>query len=164
MIAALPEAERERTRLLAVGAGRPQQILPQIRQCGLTERIIFTGGRSDTEKLLPAADLSLLLSYSESAGGVIAESLACGTPVLCSANCGFSTLAHDAGCEVVPEPWSDGTALTLFRRMRGGIAEYRAKAEDYAARTDFFRRAAYAADLLENFAARKFQNNLTKNS
>ena len=155
LLAALPEAERARTRLLAVGAGRPRQILPLIRKCGLTDRVVFTGGRSDTEKLLPAADLALLLSYSESAGGVIAESLACGTPVLCTANCGFSTLARDAGCEVVPEPWADETALTLFRRMRDDIGAYREKAEAYAARTDFFRRAAYAADLLEKGALRQ---------
>ena len=85
---------------------------------------------------------------------MIAESLACGTPVLCSANCGFSTLARDAGSEVVPEPWSDDAALELFRKMRDRIGEYRAKAEAYADRTDLFRRAAVAADLLENFRTR----------
>ena len=154
MLARLSAEERRRVRLLAVGAGRPEQILPLVRQYGLADNVIFTGGRNDTEKLLPAADLMVLLSYSEATGTVIAESLACGTPVLCSANCGFSTLARDAGSEVVPEPWSDDAALELFRKMRDRIGEYRAKAEAYADRTDLFRRAAVAADLLENFRTR----------
>ena len=154
MLAELSDRERENVRLLAVGAGRPQQILPDVRRYGLEKHVIFTGGRSDTERLLPAADLMLLFSYSEATGTVIAESLACGTPVLCSENCGFSTLALEAGSEVVPEPWSDGDALARFRRMRDHIGEYRAKAEAYADRTDFFRRAAVAADLLEKAAGR----------
>ena len=154
MLAHLPGEERRSVRLLAVGAGRPEQVLPLIRQYGLEDRVLFTGGRHDTERLFPAADLSILFSYSESAGGVIAESLACGTPVLCTANCGFSTLARDAGSEVVPEPWSDDAALALFRQMRDHIGGYRAKAEAYADRTDLFRRAAVAADLLERFVSR----------
>lgn len=154
LLAGLSEAERDRIRLLVVGAGRPQQFLPRIRRYGLADNVIFAGGRSDTERLFPAADLLIHFSRRDSAGSVIAESLACGTPVLCTEVCGFSTLARDAGSEVVPDPWSDTAAQELFRQMRAHIGEYRAKTEAYAARTDLFRRAAAAADLLERFVSR----------
>ena len=149
ILANLPEEERNRTKILAVGSGRPAQILPLIRKYGLEKNIIFTGGRNDTEKLLPAADLLVLFSYSEATGTVIAESLCCGTPVLCSENCGFSSLARNAGSEIVPDPWSDDAALALFRKMSSDIVSYREKALDYAKHHDFFRRAAHIVDLLE---------------
>ena len=149
ILADLPEEERGRTKLLAVGSGRPEQILPMIRKYGLEKNVIFTGGRTDTEKLLPAADLLVLFSYSEATGTVIAESLCCGTPVLCSENCGFSSLAKDAGSEVVPDPWRDDAALALFRKMSYDISPYREKDLDYAKHHDFFRRAAHIVDLLE---------------
>lgn len=149
ILANLPEPERNRTKLLAVGSGRPSQILPLIRKYGLEKNVIFTGGRNDTERLLPAADLMVLLSYSEATGTVIAESLCCGTPVLCSENCGFSDLAREAGSEAVPEPWSDEKALALFRTMRADIVSRREKALEYAESHDFFRRAAHIADLME---------------
>ena len=97
----------------------------------------------------------MLLSYNEATGTVIAESLCCGVPVLCSESCGFFPLVREAGSEVVPDPWSDDTALALFRKMRNDSGEYRRKANEYADRTDFFRRAACMADILEDFARRK---------
>ena len=158
ILAALPESERKTTKLLAAGPGRQNQVLPLIRRYGLSDNVLFAGPRNDTEVLLPAADLLVLFSYSEAAGSVIAEALCCGVPVLCSENCGFSTLAKEAGSEVVPSPWSDGTALTLFRKMRNDSGEYRRKANLYADHTDFFRRAARMADILEDFARKKKQS------
>ena len=155
ILAALPENEQKTTRLLAVGPGRQNQVLPLIRRHRLDDHVLFAGPRSDTEDLLPASDLLVLFSYSEATGTVIAESLCCGVPVLCAENCGFSTLAKEAGSEAVPSPWSDETALTLFRKIRNDSEEYRRKANEYADRTDFFRRSACMADILEDFARKK---------
>ena len=152
LLASLPEDERKTTKLLVAGSGRQNQVLPLIRRYGLNGNILFAGPRNDTEVLLPAADLLVLLSYNEAAGSVIAESLCCGVPVLCSESCGFSPLVREAGSEVVPDPWSDEAARTLFRKMRNDSEEYRNKANEYADRTDFFRRAACMADILEKFA------------
>lgn len=162
LLAGLPEEERKTAKLVAAGAGRREQVMPLIRKYELEENVLFAGPRNDTEKLLPAADLMVLFSYSEATGTVIAESLCCGTPVLCSENCGFSSLAREAGSEVVPEPWSDETAGTLFRRMRDHSEEYRRKAEEYARRTDFFRRAAVMADILEEFVRQKSNSSSLK--
>ena len=155
ILAALPEKEREATKLLVVGPGRQDQVLPLIRRHGLDGSVLFAGARNDTDVLLPAADLLELFSYSEATGTVLAESLCCGVPVICSENCGFSTLAREAGSEVVPDPWSDETALTLFRKMRNDPEGYRRKANEYADRTDFFRRSACMADILEGYARKK---------
>ncbi len=155
LLAALPEDEKKTAKLLVAGSGRQNQVLPLIRRCGLDGNVLFAGPRNDTEVLLPAADLLVLLSYNEAAGSVIAEALCCGIPVLCSESCGFSPLVREAGSEVVPDPWSDETALVLFRKMRNESGEYRRKANEYADRTDFFRRAACMADILEEFAGKK---------
>lgn len=155
ILSGLSEEERKTVKLLVAGTGRKEQVLPLIRRYKLEENILFAGPRNDTEILLPAADLLILLSYNEAAGSVIAESLCCGVPVLCSESCGFSPLVREAGSEVVPDPWSDEAALALFRKMRNAPGEYRRKANEYADRTDFFRRAACMADILEEFAEKK---------
>lgn len=44
--------------------------------------VVFTGARNDIERLIPACDMLVLPSFSESFGLVLIEALACGKPVI----------------------------------------------------------------------------------
>jgi len=81
-----------------------QQIDAQLRELGLADRVLLTGGmRSDDPRLiglLQASEVLLLPSLSETFGLVILEAWSAGTPVLCSATSGARALVRDRenGC------------------------------------------------------------------
>jgi N-acetyl-alpha-D-glucosaminyl L-malate synthase BshA len=71
------------SRLVFVGDGpeRPKAE-EEARRLGVADRVAFLGERVEVEALLPAADLFLLPSESESFGLAALEAMACGVPVL----------------------------------------------------------------------------------
>lgn len=74
-----------RLRYLFVGGGSRATDLPAIvAQRGLSDRIIFTGFRTDSADLIRAADLSILVSTKEGLSNTLLESLAAGRPVVAS--------------------------------------------------------------------------------
>lgn len=68
--------------LLIVGNGPEYNKLQEYTQENKIQNVIFTGARSDIEKIIPACDLLVLPSVSESFGLVLIEALACGKPVI----------------------------------------------------------------------------------
>ncbi|HUX06500.1 MAG TPA: N-acetyl-alpha-D-glucosaminyl L-malate synthase BshA [Acidobacteriota bacterium] len=76
---------RTEARLIIVGDGPERPILEEsARKRHMDDDIIFLGNYADIEELLPAADVLLLPSASESFGLVALEAMSCGVPVIAS--------------------------------------------------------------------------------
>jgi glycosyltransferase involved in cell wall biosynthesis len=86
---AAPRMRHPRWKLVVAGDGEPEYVASlKARACqrGDTERVLFTGwlGGADKRVALQGAALLALQSHQENFGVVVAEALACGTPVLVS--------------------------------------------------------------------------------
>jgi glycosyltransferase involved in cell wall biosynthesis len=70
---------------------------------GLTERIVFHGvvANADVRRALSAADCGVLPSRFDGWGMLVSESLAAGTPVICTDACGASMLVSADGLDSV---------------------------------------------------------------
>jgi glycosyltransferase involved in cell wall biosynthesis len=80
ILQALPEA-----RYLVVGSGPHEGLLhEQVKNQGLTERVIFTGARHDVPKLLAMSDLFVLPTLTEALPTVLAEAMAAQKPIVVS--------------------------------------------------------------------------------
>lgn len=82
-IAKLKEQTRIPFRLLLVGTGpdfdRDKELIPQL---GIEDKVVLTGFRSDTARLLAASDLYLNSSSSEAMSFAILEALGAGLPLV----------------------------------------------------------------------------------
>jgi glycosyltransferase involved in cell wall biosynthesis len=78
-----PTGPRARMRLLIVGDGSARTALErQVRELGMTDRVIFTGESADVAGALAAMDVFAAPSTQESFGLGVLEALAAGLPVL----------------------------------------------------------------------------------
>lgn len=59
-----------------------QPLLELITQFGLREHVYLLGSRDDIERIIGALDIHILSSYVEGFGNVVAEAMACETPVV----------------------------------------------------------------------------------
>lgn len=83
LIDAYAKSNNENTVLLIVGGGDDlAYVKNKAATLGISDRVVFTGFRRDTERFYREADLFVLPSYYESFGNVILESMASGTPVV----------------------------------------------------------------------------------
>ena len=154
-LAALPENIRNSTKLLVIGRGKipPYQTLAE--RCGVSDRVIFAGARDDIPELLCAGDLMIHPARNEATGTVLLESLACGTPVLCSGNCGFGYFVEESGGVVLqknPRQKLLNRSLMLLLSTPGKLEDMQREAENYGSNGDFYRRASAAVDLILNDA------------
>lgn len=83
-------------RLVLVGDGpeRPRAILAA-EELGVADRVTFLGKHTAVHEILPAADLFLLPSESESFGLAALEAMACGVPVVASDTGGIPEVVTD---------------------------------------------------------------------
>ncbi len=150
-LAALPEYVRERTKLLVIGRGKIPPYAKLADGCGVADNVIFAGARDDIPALVAASDLMIHPARNEATGTVLLESLACGTPVICSSNCGFAPFVKDAGSIVLPGKFRQkllNRTLMLILSTPGRIEELQREAENYGANGDFYRRAEVAVNLI----------------
>lgn len=89
-IAALPEALRKRCRLYVVGQGKSRKYQRLARRLGISQQVIFMGGRNDIPEILNGCDLMLHPAIQESAGYTILEGIINGLPVLTTDTCGYA--------------------------------------------------------------------------
>ena len=102
-------------------------------------------------ELMAAADLMIHPARNEATGTVLLESLACGTPVLCSSNCGFSPLVKESGGLVLPRLFRQkilNRTLMVVLSTPDKLTDLQREAENYGRSGDFYRRAICAADII----------------
>ncbi len=122
-------------RSLVIACAAPSDVLDHWRHLaahsGVADSVVVTGSVSDAEMvaLLRAAECTVLPSVEEGFGLPIAESVACGTPALCSAT---SAMPEVAGCaEALFDPHDtediagclEATLRDASRRSRILVAE-----------------------------------------
>jgi len=151
-LAALPDALRRRTRLIAIGDDEPRSFLRQVEALGLGGRVDILRGRGDIPRFLLGADLLIHPAYYENTGTVLLEAAAAGLPVLVTDVCGYShyITQADAGC-VVASPFAQeglDAALAGMLGNRAARARYSANALAFAAHADIYSLPERAADLI----------------
>ncbi len=78
-------AAQQPARLVLVGDGPDRTHAErQVREAGLSQRVVFLGKQDSFEEVLAAADVFVLPSASESFGLAALEAMACGVPVVAS--------------------------------------------------------------------------------
>ncbi|MDR1661095.1 MAG: glycosyltransferase family 4 protein [Azoarcus sp.] len=96
-LAALPEALRARTRLVALGDDEPRPFLRRAKALGLGGQVVILRGRDDVPRFLFGGDLLIHPAYSENAGIVLLEALVAGLPSLATDVCGYAHYIAEAG-------------------------------------------------------------------
>ena len=91
----------------------------------------FLSGRADLAALLASADVALAPGPAETFGLAALEALACGTPVVVSAESALPEVAGEAGASVPGEDLAAGVRAVLARPERARRAAARARAEQY---------------------------------
>lgn len=97
------------------------------RQCGVGDRVIFTGpvhGR-DKAALLSSARVLVLPSYSENFGNVVVEAMAAGCPVVVTPEVGIAESVAQIGAGLVV----DGAPAALGSAIAGLCADERRRQE-----------------------------------
>ena len=148
-LAILPQEVITNIKLLVVGPGDKDYFYQLIKDKCLENNIIFAGARTDTQRLISAADMMIHLPYSEATGTVIVESLACNTPVLCTDNCGFAEFAKNAGCPVVKTPLDKHEVNKQLLFMLNNLDSIKNNVIQYSKENDFFLRAKLFVDYVE---------------
>ena len=113
-------------RLDIYGDGPERQALEQVaRELNLRERIVFHGviPSEQVRHALAAADCALLPSRFDGWGMLVNESLAVGTPVICTAACGAAAIVTDkqSGCVVPAGQVAPLTAALAAAMARGPV-------------------------------------------
>ena len=96
--------------------------------------VTFTGflpGRAELAALLASADVVLAPGPAETFGLAALEALACGTPVVVSAESALPEVAGEAGASVPGEDLAAGVRAVLARPERARRAAARARAEQF---------------------------------
>jgi glycosyltransferase involved in cell wall biosynthesis len=108
--ARLVAAARPATRFLVVGDGpRRSAIERQVAYAGLSDRVLFTGRRSDAREIIARAQVLVFSSEWEGLSIAALEALAAGTPVVSTDVEGMRELLNGGAGAVVP--LDDGAAL-----------------------------------------------------
>ena len=155
-VSALSPDLQSKTILLIVGEDKTRPFMKLANRSGVSDRVIFAGGRRDVPRFLVAADLLLHPSYRENTGTVLIEAMAAGLPVLATDVCGYGYHVERAKAgALVPSPFRQETLNQLLFSMltsdkkgqwqKNGIA--------YIANTDVFSLPEKAVDIIERVAS-----------
>jgi UDP-glucose:(heptosyl)LPS alpha-1,3-glucosyltransferase len=118
-LAALPQALRINTKLLAVGQDNPKKFLSMAAKLGITKNVMISKGRPDIPQLMQGADVAIHPAYRENTGLVILEAMACGAPLLVTESCGYASHVAVAGAGIVHSmPFDQARFNAEFSTMR----------------------------------------------
>ncbi len=148
-LAALPEAQRVRTRLFVIGQDDPKRFQLQAKALGVSDRVRFFAGRDDVPRFLQGADLLIHPAYNENTGTVLLEALVAGLPVLCSDVCGYARYIEEAKAgALVRSPFSQEAFNRLLAEMLDSPerARWRDNALAYADSADIYSLPERAAE------------------
>ena len=91
----------------------------------------FLPGRAELAALLASAEVAIAPGPAETFGLAALEALACGTPVVVSAESALPEVVGEAGASVAGEDLAAGVRAVLARTERSRRAAARARAEQY---------------------------------
>lgn len=114
--AAMLRTRFDAARFLIIGETSPmnREYLPQLQQyaeqCGVGDRMIFTGIRSDVPAVLASLDVSVMPSLNEALSNVLLESMAAGAPTVATRVGGTPEALNDGATGLLVEP-ADARAI-----------------------------------------------------
>ena len=140
-IAKLKEQTSVPFRLLLVGTGpdfdRDKELVPQL---GIKDKVVLTGFRSDTARLLAASDIYLNSSSSEAMSFAILEALGAGLPLVLTDVGGNPELVNTGAVSGLLAPYGDEEAYAKAIRTLLEDDDLRSRFSEAAyakAKTDF---------------------------
>lgn len=106
LVEAFAKLHDRQTRLLIVGDGPMRQPLEtQIRELGLTERVIMSGNQRDVLPWLQAMDVFVLPSYAnEGVPQAILQAMLCGLPIVTTSVGSITEAIHDGQTGLIVQP------------------------------------------------------------
>ena len=149
--AALPQALRSRTRLIAIGEDNAGAFSDQAGQLGVGERFLVLRGRDDIPRILQGGDILLHPAYYENTGTVLIEAVVAGLPVLTTDTCGYAFHIRQAGAgRVLDSPFrqsvlDDNLAEMLESPLR---AEWASNGIAYGQSQDLYGMPELAASII----------------
>lgn len=157
-LAALPTALKSRCRLFVVGQDKPAEFLRLASVLGVSDRVLFLGGRSDVPYFLLGADVLLHPAYHENTGTVLLEAVAAGLPVLTVDHCGYAHYVSEAEAGIVlASPFKQKELNTALVQMLTSPerAQWHQNALSFAKQADLYSLPEKATDLIEAAAKHK---------
>jgi len=157
-IAAFAELQTQlssKSLLVVVGADNSKHYLLQAQQLGVSNQVMFLGGRKDIADIFQAADVLLHPAYRELAGNVILEAMLAGKPVITTDVCGFAHYVSEQQMGVViSAPYDHKKCVdALVDVLHTDKSIWEKRAQQFALTADLFSRQARAIDVLESLAA-----------
>lgn len=136
-------SEHDRVRFLLIGRrvdGKNETLQGLLECAGCGDRIVLWGERRDVADIFASVDIVTLCSrFGEGAPNVLAEAMACGTPVVSTDVGDTAQIVGDAGLIVPPgdadaiaRAWRDVYELGPERRASIGLAARQRVVERYA--------------------------------
>lgn len=101
-----------RGRKIMVDGAYQEELAQLAAKLGVSERVIFTGFRSDVEEILPELAVSVLPSLSEGLSNTLLESMAAGAPVVATRVGGTAEVVQDFENGLLVQP-NDPVALAV---------------------------------------------------
>lgn len=145
LLRALPQVHEEfpRATLLLVGEGALRPELERLAaELGITDRVVFAGGRDDVARVLRAMDVVTLCSTTECFPMAVLEAMAAARPVVCTAVGGIPEAVDEGGTGHLVPPGDPAALADALRRLLRDPARARAMGAAGRARLD----AAFSLD------------------
>lgn len=156
-LAALPDAIRQRSKLIVVGHGKAGPLMRLATRLHLSDRVTFAGTRDDVHRFYRGADFLIHAPRSENTGTVLIEAMLCGLPVLVTENCGFAKYVSSADAGItVPEPFDQERLNAALLEMLESESRDRwmSNGPVYCDNTDLYGLIERAADVIIERAER----------
>jgi UDP-glucose:(heptosyl)LPS alpha-1,3-glucosyltransferase len=130
LLRALGQLSELPLRLLVRGTDDPSLYLSLLEKSGLRDRIRFEKSRPEVLPFYAAADLCVAPSLEDGFNLPIVEAMACGLPVIASAQAGASELIRDGETGfILPDPQDHSHLAHLIRRIHADESLRRATGE-----------------------------------
>lgn len=152
-LATLPDDVKIRTKLIVIGQDKEDSFQKIAKNKGLTDRVIFLGGREDVPRFLLAADVLVHPAYNENTGTVLLEALVAGLPVLTTDVCGYAPYVEEAKSGIVlPSPFEQriyNQELLKMLTSKEDRIKWGQNAMIYAKTADIYSLPERTVDMLE---------------
>jgi glycosyltransferase involved in cell wall biosynthesis len=101
------------------GSDYERELRSMVEELGLSSRVVFTGWYERAEEVYCGLDVTVLATTTEEPFGlVVAESMACGTPVVATRVGGVKEIVEDGVCGLLVEPNNPTGMAEAIIRLR----------------------------------------------